>query len=492
MIQVRRISNRGILSHLHFFTSPHHYYCIFDRMKISGIIFFYIICIYCSCEKESIITSPDARVNISADTLKFDTVFVTTGSIYRTFTIVNDNDGPLKLSSIKLLGGLSSFYKMNVDGVSGTDFQNIEIEANDSVYVFVQVNVDPNAANLPFIIRDSIKVEYNGVDKLVQLEAWGLNAHFLRDEAITTNTTWVNDLPYVILGSLFIAPAATLTIESGCRIFVHANAPIVIDGTLKVNGLPDSADRVYFRGDRMDVPYRDFPASWPGLIFRSSAKDNVLSYTVIKNAYQAIGIIDPSINASPKLILNECIIDNAFDAGIISLSSSIKARNCLISNCGKNIVIAGGTYEFDHCTVVSVANRFIEHRNPVLLVSNEIGGASVDLTATFRNCIFWGENGTVTNEVTITKSGSTVFNVTFDHILWKVESIPSFINPPVAVINNQYPLFDSVNSHDNYYNFRLQSGSPAINKGLISAVIQDLDGKPRPLGLPDLGSFEKQ
>jgi hypothetical protein len=43
----------------------------------------------------------------------------------------------------------------------------------------------------------------------------------------------------------------------------------------------------------------------------------VLNYAVIKNAYQAIALQDPSSNANPKLTLNECIIDNAFDAGIL-------------------------------------------------------------------------------------------------------------------------------------------------------------------------------
>ena len=62
---------------------------------------------------------------------------------------------------------------------------NIEIKANDSMYVFVQVNVNPTTANLPFIIRDSIQVSYNGNNKLVQLEAWGQNAHFFRDKEVT-------------------------------------------------------------------------------------------------------------------------------------------------------------------------------------------------------------------------------------------------------------------------------------------------------------------
>ena len=102
------------------------------------------------------------------------------------------------------MGGSSSAYKINVDGFAIPEVNNLEIEANDSLYVFVQVNVDPNSANLPFIIRDSIQVSYNGNNRLVQLEAWGQNAHFFRNKEITTDETWTNDLPYVILGYLYI------------------------------------------------------------------------------------------------------------------------------------------------------------------------------------------------------------------------------------------------------------------------------------------------
>ena len=206
-------------------------------MKITGLIAISLLLLLNSCRKDSFITSPDARVSISADTLKYDTVFVTTGSTYRSFTIFNDNDQKLRISSLKLLGGSTSVYKMNVDGTPGDQFSNIEINANDSLYVFAQVNVNPNAANLPFILRDSIEINYNGKRRLVQLEAWGQNAHFFRDKVIATNETWNNDLPYVILGSLLVNPNQTLTINKGCRIYVHADAPIVVDGSLVVNGL---------------------------------------------------------------------------------------------------------------------------------------------------------------------------------------------------------------------------------------------------------------
>lgn len=461
-------------------------------MKYTGILTISLLLFLFSCKKDAFITSPDARLTLSSDTLKYDTVFVSTGSTYRSFTIINDNKQRLRLSSLKLTGGTASVFKMNVDGVPGTTFSNLEIEANDSLFVFVQVNVNPNAASLPFVLRDSIEISYNGNTRQVQLEAWGKNAHFLRDKVLLSNETWNNDLPYVILGSLYVPDGITLTINKGCRVYMHADAPVIVDGTLQVNGLKDTADRVYFTGDRMDVPYNSYPASWPGLFFLDNAKDNVLNYAVIKNAYQAIGIRNPSTNSNPKLILNECIIDNAWDAGIISLNSSIRARNCMVSNCGKNLyLIQGGQYQFTHCTVVTYANRYIEHKEPVLTVSNTGNTGSHPLDAVFRNCIFWGENGIVTDEVLVQKEGSGPFQVNFDYNLWKVQTAPA--NCTITqVINNQSPLFDSVSTADNFYNFRLKNGSPALNKGVNAAVITDLDGRPRPVGLPDLGCFEQQ
>ncbi len=465
---------------------------VMKRMKIASLFLLLCSVAILSCRKDSFITSPDARITITVDTLKYDTVFASTGSVTQSFKIINENNQKLRLNAVKLMGGSSSAYKINIDGSMGPELNNIEIEANDSLYIFAQVTINPSAANLPFIVRDSIQVSYNGQTRFVQMEAWGQNAHFFRDKQVLTNETWNNDLPYVILGYLHVGPGATLTINKGCRLYFHADAPMIVDGTLQVSGLKDSVDRVYFQGDRLDAPYKDYPASWPGIYFLGSSLNNVLNYAVVKNAYQAVAVEDPATNANPKLTLNECIIDNGYDAGIIASNSSIRARNCLISNCGKNVyLVKGGNYQFTHCTVVSVSNRFIQHREPVLTVSNYANNSSVNLDAVFRNCIFWGESGIVKDEVVVFKNGNTTFNVNFDYNLWKVETTPPNITSN-QIITNQPPLFDSVNSFENYYDFRLQAASPAINKGVAAGVTIDLDGRTRPVGLPDLGCYERQ
>ena len=466
-------------------------------MKNLALISISILILFYSCKKESFITSPDALVSMSANEIKFDTVFTTTGSITQSFKILNENDQKLRLSSIKLMGGSGSYFKINADGFIGPEISNIEIEANDSVYVFVSVIIDQSTAAIPFIIQDSIQVNYNGTTQQVNLEAWGQNAHFYRDKKIIADEIWNNDLPYVILGSLIVDANKKLTINKGCRIYVHADAPILVDGTLEVNGEKDTVDRVQFRGDRLDEPYNDFPAGWPGIFFRNTSKDNIFNYAVIENAYQALAVLDPSINANPKLILNECIIDNAYDAGIIAINSSIRARNCLVSNCGKNLVLAkGGNYQFTHCTVASFSNSYILHRDPVLFVSDYIlvnnNPITAPLSALFRNCIFWGQDGTVEDEVVVDKKGSMTFNVNFDYNLWKVQNPPANITSN-QIINNQYPAFDSINTSKRFYNFRLKDESPAKDKASNAAITLDLDGKPRPVGVaPDLGSYERQ
>ena len=137
-------------------------------MKSFSLFLLSFLIIFFSCKKESFITSSDARVIITADTLKYDTVFVTSGSVTQSFKIINDNNQKLLLSSVKLMGGNSSAYKINADGIIGPEINNLELEANDSLYVFVQVNINQNTNNLPFIVRDSIRVNYNGKSRLVQ------------------------------------------------------------------------------------------------------------------------------------------------------------------------------------------------------------------------------------------------------------------------------------------------------------------------------------
>lgn len=448
-----------------------------------------------SCRKDSFITSPDATISTSENILKYDTVFTSIGSVTQSFKIRNSNDQRLLLSSVKVMGGVASAFKININGVAAQEQSNIELAANDSMYVFVSVQINPNLSDLPFIVKDSIQISFNGNTNYVQLEAFGQNANFLRNRIISTNTTWNNRLPYVILDRLRIDANVTLTLEAGCRIYCHADAPILVDGTLVANGTKDQP--VVFRGDRVDEDYKDLPAAWPGIYFRETSNNNILTYTQVLNAYQAIVAENPSGNSIPKVTLHQCIIDNAYDAGLLCVNSSLYADNSLISNCGNNVnFILGGNYKLTNCTVASYST-FISHKNPVLSASdyalNSSGSVETkSLDALFENCIFWGEEGLVENEVQVAKQGAGPFNVTFSKCLYRVSTDPS----PATVtdcIRNQNPVFDSVNVTKRIFDFHISDPTaPGHDYGNGTIFTEDLDGRSRSNGLPDLGCYEKQ
>lgn len=448
-----------------------------------------------SCNKTGFINSPDALLQTSVDSLHFDTVFTTTGSITQSFRIINPNDQKLRLTGVQLMGGAASPFKLNVDGMPGVSFGNIEIDRNDSIYAFVTVSINPTATNLPFIVQDSIKIVYNGNTRFIQLDAFGQNANFYRNRRITSDTTWNNDRPFVILGGLNVDAGRTLTIAKGTRVYVHADAPIVVNGTLKAIGEKNDSTKIIFKGDRLDEPYKAFPGSWPGIVFTQSSRDNELNFVHILNAYQGVIAQGAASSPNPKLRLSECIIDNIYDVAVGSIASTIDAVNCQITNSGYNVFLTGGgSYSFTHCTIASIGNFFLQHKNPVVTLSNVNGQTTSALNATFTNCIIYGEGGTVDDEIFTNKQGSTAFSATFNHVLYKVKT-----NDPANAtftginIKNQPPEFDSINISQPYFSFRLKGGAGVDAATVVPGITIDLDGNPRVIGAKsDIGAYEKQ
>lgn len=466
------------------------------KSRLAGFILLIISgLLLVSCKKDSFNRSADAAFRTSADSLKFDTVFTSAGSVTKSFKIFNPNNQKLLISSVRLMGGSSSAYRINVNGIASPVVNDIDIAANDSIYVFVSVFINPGSQALPFIVSDSIRIEYNGNERFVQLEAFGQNARFLRDQTITQPTTWTNDLPYVILGSLRVDTGITLNLDAGCRVYVHAGAPILVDGTMLVNG--EKNREVLFTGDRLDEYYRDLPASWPGIYFRGSSLGNRMRFAIVQNAYQAIACLEPASDNQPKLRLQQCIIRNSFDAGLIGYRSRIDAENCLIANCGKNITVQfGGEYQFTHCTVAAYANAFIPHKEPVLSVANfTTAGGSLQTAAcraVFRNCVFWGSPGLVDDEVRLLKEGNSTFEIELENCLYRGLNDPA----PALLTNNirnTEPLFDSIDVANRYFDFHTNNtSSPLIDAGVNTSLVRDLDDAPRPVGIPDIGAYEKQ
>jgi hypothetical protein len=167
----------------------------------------------------------------------------------------------------------------------------------------------------------------------------------------------------------------------------------------------------------------------------------------------------------------------------------------LISNCGQNLLLGGGGYyDFSQCTSAAFSNTYITHTQPVLAVSDEILDGTAIITgpvqANFVNCIFWGNYGNVQDEVVVGQQTNNAFSVGFSNCLWKIQDQPAKVTTANMIVNMD-PLFDSVNTVVNYYDFHLKANSPAVGAGAAAGVMFDLDGRARPAMGPDLGCYQQ-
>lgn len=461
-----------------------------------------------ACKKDNLNTS--AGLSFSTDTLTFDTLFSTIGSTTRFFTIRNTQKQALKISNIRLSGGYASAYRINVDGDSGVAFNNIIIPPKDSLYVFVEVTINPTAANLPFVVEDSIQFITNGNLQQVQLNTYGQNAHFYYADSITSNTIWNNDKPYVIMNYLQIKQGAALTINKNCKVYFGSGAALLVEGDLNING-QDTANTVTFRGIRLDKDiagrsYDDFPGQYAGLFFLRESTGNI-NYLNMRNSIYGINVGNiktsdnpaqntaalqaMSITNAPFVSIKNSKIYNHSVYGLYGFLGKIYAENTLVYNCGKNVLglYDGGDYQFLNCTFYSGSSTYIPHtKDPLLYINNyfninESAYLYADAaTALFENCITYGS---LDEEIIVDNNNSNPIPVTikFDHCVVKTKTPadPSiFINFKIAD-----PLFKDIYKND----FGLKNNSPCINYSTNTFPTADIDGFLRTGSVTDCGAY---
>ena len=171
-------------------------------MKLLYLLFLPLIfLIVFSCrETEQFTDSPTATLTFSTDTVQFDTVFTTIGSATLQFRFYNPNNKAVK-TTIALAGGSGSYYRLNIDGQSVREINDYEIMPNDSAYIFVEVNVDPDRDEM--VEKDSVIFITNGNHQDIKLIAFGQDVHLINGEVIETDT-WTNEKPYLIYNSMLV------------------------------------------------------------------------------------------------------------------------------------------------------------------------------------------------------------------------------------------------------------------------------------------------
>ena len=448
-------------------------------MKYLTALFITVLAIQaCQPEEELINESAGLHLKISTDTVLFDTLLSERGSLTKRFKIYNPNKSAIRISSIRLGLADQSPYSLIINGRKVQSLQNEVLFGRDSLQVLISVFIDPQDENTPYLVKDSVILDWNDRKNHVKLVAWGQDAIYINADSLC-NVNWTADRPYVIFNYAFVNAGCDLTMDPGTRVFLDNEAAMVVAGSLKVLGNKD--ERVTIRNTRFDYKYA--PGQWDGIYFLEGSSANEIRYADITNGTIGLYLGTPDDDSNFDLEVEGTSIGHMSGAGILAFTSELKVVNTVIYNCGQYIVgnFAGGTYQYDHCTLVNFPNFFFRDEPSVQFSDNAtVGGTlySGPLNITLRNSIIWGNQR---DELLVSDGG---FGVTKTFVSGIVRStlpvnghftsqefnFPGFINPQ---------LFD----------YRLDTTAFARDRGTLIGIDTDLNGSARDVK-PDMGAFE--
>ena len=480
-------------------------------MKLYPIFFSVLIAslTLIGCQESEFLESDSFPLTFSNDTVLFDTVFTSLGTTTKRFTVHNKNNAKVLIKTITLAKNSASNFSINVDGIPGTEFYNIEIDKNDSMYVFVEANIDPNRDEM--VETDSIIFNTGKAFNDVKLVAFGQDVNLIAGQTIDTET-WTSEKPYLIYDYVHLSEGHTLTIEAGTCIYFHYGTSMLIDGTLIAQGNVNQP--ITFRADRLEPFYADKSGQWGawieqddgsmyllgGLHFTKKSKNNYIDHAIIEKAIKGIQIDSIKIEQSPGLTITNTIILHMNLAGIIAQTSSIVSHNLVVNDCGMYglALLLGGDYSFNHATIACYT-PYNSRTTPAVIINNYYSYNQTIYAynlyqCRFTNSIIHGKYGNNQSEIGIDLTDAAATNYFFDHCLLQIDH--SSDTTDIQHFNRVFSASDGVGyTNIGKYDFSIDSQSVARNKGLyeFGALFPiDIQGNSRILDQhPDLGAFEQ-
>jgi hypothetical protein len=496
-----------------------------------------IAILWSSCRKDFVTIPSSGQLQFSKDTVFLDTVFTNIGSSTYNLKVYNRSDDDIRIPTIQLGEGENSRYRLNVDGLAGRVFEDVELLANDSMFIFIETTLDINdfSNGNQFLYTDAIEFDSGSNQQKVELVTLVQDAVFLYPQQFDDGTietlllgvneegnetriegffledselNWTNEKPYVIYGYAAVGQNQVLNIEAGARVHFHADSGLIVgnQGSLQVNGAlsmtEDLENEVIFEGDRLEPGFANVPGQWGTIWLTNGSTNNFINYATIKNA--GVGILTENSDGTnnPTLTLNNSKIYNSANVGLLARTGFVSAENTVIGNSGQASLFCslGGQYSFKHCTFANYwTNSFRVF--PTVLIDNllDLGNGTVlsePLDATFSNCIIDGNNGI---ELLIEESTNDTLEYQFNNCLIKFDDFQNrFLNDPLYNFNNPEIFSANVfnldpdfkNPTENEFQIGPNSGAIGIgNPAIAGEVLNDVLGAPRNIVAPDAGAY---
>ena len=497
---------------------------IYGALLLCSIIF------WSSCRNDFETIPSTGNLTFSKDTVYLDTVFTNIGSSTYNLKVYNNSKDDIHIPVLKLAQGENSHYRLNVDGMPGKVFENVQILAKDSIFIFIETTFDINSVpgvDNEFLYTDQILFENGAQQQKVELVTLIRDAVFLYPQLYPDGTketlilgsgdntveipgfilpderlTFTNEKPYVIYGFAAVPPNKTLTVNAGARIHFHAESGILVaqNASLKALGQPSvnkelMENEIIFQGDRLEPQFANVPGQWGYIRLTSGSVGNEFHHTTIKN-----GMLGLVVEDSPVTLKNVQIY-NSSNIGLLSRTGIIYGENMVINNSGQASLglQLGGSYEFNHCTFSNYWSGSFRSF-PTVLIENTLETPEAifvaDLVkANFTNCIIYGSDR---REIGLYRHEQGSFNFNFTNSLIKFEDpMGEFKDHPLYDFENEAMysnnLFNSDPKFFNYQknNFNIIKGESAAEEIGKSGVLPpiDLNGNMR-TSPPDAGAYE--
>lgn len=503
---------------------------------IGLLVLILITSLYSSCRTEFTFRPVQAgELRFSRDTVYLDTIFTKISSATYTLKVYNTSDESIAIPSIQLGKGDTSNFRLNVDGISGKTFVNVELLPKDSMYVYVETTADIStltADNTQFLYEDKLHFSDIGSVTLMTLVqdavflypekddtgikesipigiddqggTVGLEGFYLNDDELI----FTNEKPYVVYGYMGVPSGKTAIFEAGARIHFHENSGIIVgDGaTIQSNGvLSLDSDilegEVIFQGDRLEPLYKDIPGQWGAIWLTVGSTQHQFNHTTIKNATVGILMDYNDETTSPTLTLKNTQIHNSASINLWGKTAHIYAENSVFGNAGQASFFGniGGDYSFVHCTFANYWNNSFRSTPAVLLndytpIDNTTNFIRPLTNARFDNCIIAGNQYV---EFFVEQAGEDPFDFFLNHTAFQFDSSNSEIleNPFFDFNNAAYYTQILRNKEAGFImpqesDMRISQLSEFIGVGDASIQITtDLLGESR-TSPPDLGAYQ--
>ena len=509
-------------------------------MRFSILLLSILVLSLTSCRKDFDTIPSTGQLQFSKSVVYLDTVFTNVSSSTYMLKVYNRSNNDIKIPSVALSKGNASKYRIMVDGQTGIDadnsgfgdgkiFQNVEILAKDSLFVFIEATAgiaDANPTDL--LYTDEILFDTGAFEQKVNLVTLIQDAVFLYPEKFSNGTTetltlgdsqiygfflddteltFNNTKPYIIYGYAAVPPLKTLTILAGARVHFHDQSGIIVanTGSIQVEGTHSTnpillENEVIFEGDRLEPGFAEVPGQWGTIYLTDGSTNNTFENLTIKNA--SVGILIENQVASSTVQIRNTQIYNSANVGILARNAKINGENIVINKAGQAALACtlGGTYNFKHCTFANYWTGS-SRQTPAVVLDNSLKVNNTifkeNLTVNINNSIIFGPNNV---EIGINKEIGTAFDINLDYNLIKcVDTNGQLATNPLysssILNNNRVKVANNDNPNDPKFkdsaknNLRISSTSSARgfgNNGFI--VLTDILNNNRVSPL-DLGAY---